>query len=89
MGGGNVQTALIDLGSSLSVTTPSIAKLSGAPLVSGFNPFTLSLQSMTLSAIYYLQLSRVVRLFKATIAGVEDNKTVREQPLKSFRFGAY
>ncbi|KAG0604051.1 hypothetical protein M758_10G140400 [Ceratodon purpureus] len=32
MGGGNVQTALIDLGSSLSVTTPSIAKLSGATL---------------------------------------------------------
>lgn len=32
MGGGNVQTALIDLGSSLSVATPSIAKLSGATL---------------------------------------------------------
>lgn len=32
-----MQTALIDLGSSLSVTTPSIAKLSGATLVSGFN----------------------------------------------------
>lgn len=32
-----MQTALLDLGSSLSVTTPSIAKLSGATLVSGFN----------------------------------------------------
>ena len=32
-----MQTALIDLGSSLSVTAPSIAKLSGATLVSGFN----------------------------------------------------
>jgi len=37
MGGGNVQTALIDLGSSLSVTTPNIAKLSGATLVGGLN----------------------------------------------------
>ncbi|XP_024379817.1 uncharacterized protein [Physcomitrium patens] len=32
LGGGNMQTALIDLGSSLSVTTPDIAKRSGATL---------------------------------------------------------
>jgi hypothetical protein len=46
-----VQTALIDLGSSLSVTTPSIAKLSGATLVSSFNLHPL-MSSMMLLLIF-------------------------------------
>lgn len=66
LGGGNMQTALIDLGSSLSVTTPDIAKRSGATLVSCFNVHSLDYELHTMTVLLThvensMNLSIVVR----------------------------
>lgn len=68
-----MQTALIDLGSSLSVTTPYIAKLSGATLVGGFNlsPAPLLNVKHDIFAIFFVKLSRIIcSVLKPTIAVV-------------------